>query len=79
MMIPIPVVGSIVGAGVGYMIGNLIHQSGLVALGDSQLVKIAKERRRQIQALCLAAVPQIRQNRIALQQKLDQHFELRKQ
>ncbi|HDY7662005.1 TPA: hypothetical protein RQJ99_003988 [Vibrio vulnificus] len=79
VMIPIPVVGSIVGAGVGYMIGNLIHQSGLVALGDSQLVKIAKERRRQIQALCLAAVPQIRQNRLALQQQLDQHFELRKQ
>lgn len=79
VMIPIPVVGSIVGAAVGYMIGNLIHQSGLVALGDSQLVKIAKERRRQIQALCLAAIPQIRQNRMALQQQLDQHFELRKQ
>ncbi len=79
VMIPIPVVGSIVGAGVGYMIGNLIHQSALVALGDSQLVKAAKERRRQIQALCLAAVPQIRQNRIALQQQLDQHFEARKQ
>ena len=31
------------GAGVGYLVGNLLHQSGLLALGDSQVVKAAKK------------------------------------
>ena len=79
LAIPIPVVGAIVGAGVGYFIGNLIHQSGLVALGDSAVVKASKERRDQIRAICLEAIPKIQNNRAELQSLLDEHFAERKQ
>lgn len=77
-VIPIPVVGAMVGATVGYFIGNLIHQSGLIALGDSAVVKEAKERREQIQAMCIAAIPEIRKNRLELEQTLELHFADRK-
>ena len=78
LAIPIPVVGALVGAGVGYFIGNMIHQSGLVALGDSAVVKASKERRDQIRAICLEAIPQIQKNRDELQSLLDEHFAERK-
>ncbi|WP_350551170.1 hypothetical protein [Pseudoalteromonas sp. 120-MNA-CIBAN-0494] len=78
LAIPIPVVGALVGAGVGYFIGNMIHQSGLVALGDSAVVKASKERRNQIRAICLEAIPQIQKNRAELQSLLDKHFAERK-
>ncbi|ATD02810.1 hypothetical protein PTE01_31100 [Pseudoalteromonas tetraodonis GFC] len=74
LAIPIPVVGALVGAGVGYFIGNMIHQSGLVALGDSAVVKASKERRDQIRTICLEAIPQIQKNRAELQSLLDKHF-----
>jgi hypothetical protein len=77
--IPIPVVGALVGSGVGYLIGNLIHQSGLLALGDCNVVKVAKERRQQIELMCLQAIPQIQQHRQQLEQQLQQHVELRQQ
>ena len=77
-VIPIPVVGALVGAGVGYFVGNMIHQSGLVALGDSAVVKAAKERRRQIEEICLAAIPEIQKNRAELEEKLDAYFSDRK-
>lgn len=74
VVIPIPFVGAMVGATVGYFIGNMIHQSGLVALGDSAVVKAAKSRRKQIEAMCLAAIPEIRKNRLELEEKLDKYF-----
>jgi hypothetical protein len=76
--IPIPVVGAFVGAGVGYFIGNMLHQSGLIALGDSQVVKEAKERRYVVQAICLAAIKEIRKNRIELESYLEAYFSQRK-
>jgi len=77
-VIPIPVVGALVGAGVGYFIGNVIHQSGLVALGDSKIVKEAKERRKHIEAICLATIPEIRKNRLELELQAQEYFGKRK-
>lgn len=76
--IPIPVVGALVGAGVGYFIGNMLHQSGLVALGDSRVVNEAKERRYAIQAMCLAIIPEIQKNRLELEIHLESYFSQRK-
>jgi hypothetical protein len=73
-LIPIPIVGAMLGAGVGYAVGNLLHQSGLLALGDSQIVKVSKERRQQVEAMCLASIPLIRKNRTELQQHIDTYF-----
>ncbi|MFW9602439.1 MAG: hypothetical protein ACMV1B_08980 [Prevotella sp.] len=73
-LIPIPVVGAMIGAGVGYMIGNLLHQSGLLALGDSAVVKVSKERRRHVQAICSEAIPIIIKNRLELEASLDTYF-----
>ena len=77
--IPIPVVGALVGAGVGYLVGNLLHQSGLLALGDSQVVKAAKERRRVVEALCLSVLPLMQQNRLEMERLTAEHFVNRKQ
>ena len=77
-VIPIPVVGAILGATVGYFIGNMLYQSSLIALGDAQIVKMAKKRRKDIQAICLEAIPKIQSNRQELEQYLDKHFKKRK-
>jgi len=79
IVFPIPVVGALVGSGVGYLIGNLLHQSGLIALGDSAVVKEAKARRQQIEQICLQAIPQIQLHRQQLEHQLQQHAELRHQ
>lgn len=72
--IPIPVVGALVGSMAGYYIGNMLHQSGLIALGDAQVVKEAKARRRNIEAMCLSLIPQMRRERIELEKRLDKYF-----
>lgn len=72
--IPIPVVGAVIGAGVGYVVGNMLAQSGLVALGDSQIVKVAKERRHAVQTLCDMLIPEIRKSRIQFKQYVDKYF-----
>lgn len=76
--IPIPVVGALMGAGVGYFVGNMLHQSGLIALGDSKAVKMAKERRNAIQAMCLATIPEMQRNRLELERHLEAYFAKRK-
>jgi hypothetical protein len=76
--IPIPVVGAVVGAGIGYFIGNILHQAGLVSLGDSQVVKAAKERRRAVQALCLSVIPEIQKNRHEFEIYIEKYFSDRK-
>lgn len=73
VLIPIPVVGALVGSTVGYFIGNLIHQSGLVALGESANVKMARERREQIENMCLHAIPQMRAERVELERVLHEN------
>jgi len=76
--IPIPVVGVMVGAGIGYFIGNMLHQSSLIALGDSRIVKEAKEKRKMIEAMCLSSIPIMRKNRMELEEILYKYFLERK-
>ena len=77
--IPIPVVGALVGASVGYFVGNMLHQSGLIALGDSQIVREAKERREAVQTFCKTLVPEIKKSRIQLEQYIRKYFSDRKE
>lgn len=71
--IPIPVVGAIIGSTVGYFVGNILYQSGLVSLGDTVGVKMAKERRKRIESLCLQAIPLMQRHREELQALIQQH------
>lgn len=66
-LIPIPLVGAFVGSTVGYYMANLLHQSGLFALGEAARVKVARERREQVEQLCLMVIPQMRAARIELE------------
>ena len=79
VLIPIPVVGALVGSSIGYFVGNLIYQSGLLALGDCQVVKESKQRRRQIEQMCLQVIPQIQQYRQQLEKQLEHNEVLKKQ
>lgn len=76
--IPIPVVGALIGSSVGYFIGNMLNRSGLIALGDSTLVKEAKERRKEIEDLCDTLIPVIKKSRKALEVQIDKYFSDRK-
>lgn len=73
LLIPIPIVGALVGSTVGYFIGNMIHQSGLVSLGEAANVKVARQRREMVENFCLAAVPQMRAERLKIQLILEKN------
>lgn len=73
-LIPIPVVGAFVGSTFGYFVGNMLHQSGLLSLGEAPAVKVARERREHIEALCLTAIPLMRAHRLELEKLMEQHF-----
>lgn len=77
--IPIPVVGALVGATIGYLLGNMICQSGLVALGEADVVRAARRRREMIESLCAESIVQQQQYRQQLETLLKQHFEKRHQ
>ena len=76
--IPIPVVGAMIGAGVGYFIGSMLHQSAYLALGECEAVKQAKERRATLEAICQKAIPQMQKHRAELEAHIEQHFKSRK-
>lgn len=78
-IIPIPVVGAFVGSTVGYFVGNMLHQSGLISLGEPTVVRAARERRERIEALCMTAILLMRENRLQLELLLAQHFSKRKE
>lgn len=71
--IPIPVVGALVGSTVGYFIGNMLHQSGLVSLGECEAVRVARERREEVEKLCLTAIPLMRAHRLELENFLQEY------
>jgi len=73
-VIPIPVVGALVGSTVGYFTGNILYQSGLFSLGVALVVKQADERRKHIEDLCLQAIPVMQHNREELESLVSQYF-----
>ena len=72
-LIPIPIIGALVGSTVGYFMANVLHQSGLFALGEAARVKVARERKEQIEQLCLAVIPQMRAARLEMEQILEEN------
>jgi len=73
-VIPIPVVGALIGSTVGYFTGNILYQSGLLSLGVPLAAKQAEERRKHIEELCLHAIPLMQRNREELQALISQYF-----
>ena len=57
----------------------MLHQSGLIGLGEVAVVKAARERRERIEAMCLESIPLIRQHRLELETLLKTHFAERRQ
>ncbi|WP_412479588.1 hypothetical protein [Azonexus sp. IMCC34839] len=77
-VIPIPVVGAFVGSTVGYFVGNMLHQSGLISLGEAAVVQAARERRERVEALCMTAIPLMRAHRLELEALMENHFSERR-
>jgi hypothetical protein len=78
-VIPVPILGAFIGATVGYMVGSMLHQSGLISLGETVGVQLARERRERIEELCMVSIPLMRAHRLELQRILDQNFAARSQ
>lgn len=78
-LIPIPVLGAFIGSTVGYFVGNMLHQSGLISLGEASVVRAARERREQVAALCMTAIPLMRSHRLELEDLINVHFAERSQ
>lgn len=73
-VIPIPIIGAFIGSTVGYFVGNMLHQSSLVSLGEAPVVKAARERRERVAAFCMTAIPLMRAHRMELEKLISEHF-----
>ncbi|BDT59691.1 hypothetical protein MasN3_31850 [Massilia varians] len=78
VMIPVPVVGALIGSTVGYFVGNMLHQSGLISLGETAVVKVARERKERVEAMCLTAIPLMRAHRLEFDALIEEHFATRR-
>jgi len=76
-VIPVPILGGAIGAGIGFLVASLLNRSGVVALGSTAEVKAARKRREIIAALCQQATQHTRAVRESLQSHLSSHFEQR--
>ncbi|MTI12209.1 hypothetical protein [Sansalvadorimonas verongulae] len=75
--IPIPVVGGLVGAAVGFFVGNMLHKSGLIALGTPTIVKVARKRRQTIEAMCYTAIAQAQEMQKQIYKSTEEYQSLR--
>lgn len=74
LAIPVPVLGAMVGSTVGYFIGSILHQSGIISLGESTQVRIARERRERVEQICLESIARMQASRLAMSELIDKHF-----
>lgn|GEM_PF-96453 len=72
--IGIPGVGFVVGAGIGLLIGNVIQNSGLIALGESAAVREARERREEVAALCRHLAQEYDKSKVELEKCIQKYF-----
>lgn len=78
--IPIPIVGYMIGSTVGYVIGNMLYNSGLFSLtGDATIVKQAKNRRKKIERISSILLPIMQENRKKLEEFISQYMSERKE
>lgn len=73
--IPIPLVGALAGATVGYFLGNLLNQSGMISLGEADIVHVARKRREKIEAICNSLIEKIDRSREELEFSLNKYFQ----
>ncbi|WP_373054445.1 hypothetical protein [Thioalkalivibrio sp.] len=73
-VIPIPVVGALVGSTVGYFVGSILYKAGIISLGDTQEVKMAKQRRAEVEAICLQAIPMMQRHREELEALINEYL-----
>lgn len=74
-----PGIGFAIGTGIGLIIGNTLQRAGIFTLGDTGEVKVARDRREKIEALCEKNTKAIREARLAMNQFLDEHFQGRRE
>jgi len=79
MLIPIPIVGTLMGAVVGFFVGNLLYRSGAITLGESNIVNAAIERKDKIEEMTNTLIPIIQQNRKDLEAYISTYFSERKE
>jgi hypothetical protein len=79
LALPIPIVGAFIGSSVGYFISHIMHQSSLLALGDTAAVAAAKRRRNAVEAMCRTTIPAMRKHRAELERNIDRHFAQRRE
>lgn len=72
--IPIPVVGALAGATVGYFLGGVLNQSGLIALGESDAVRISRERAEEVGAICNRLVDKMNAARAQIEKETEGYF-----
>lgn len=68
LLIPVPVLGALVGSLVGYTTSALLVQSGILGVGRKNIVYIARKRREYIEEQCLEAVRLMEQYKNSFEQ-----------
>lgn len=74
----IPLIGTALGAVggsvVGYFVGSMLSKSGLIALGECDVVRSARERREFIEDICTQSIEESKVCRATLEGVLIEHF-----
>ena len=77
--VPIPFLGAFIGAFVGYTLGSMLYDTGLFSFtGDSEIVKIAKDKRAKLERISNTLIPIIEKSRIDFEKYVDKYFADRK-
>ncbi len=72
ILIPVPVVGAIVGSTVGYVTASILVQSGLLGVGPSNKVAAEKKRREEIESITAASIERMAECRIEIERLISE-------